>query len=53
MYKVKGGLQVLIYLSLSDIEKWMDRDKDQHMLQLDLHIVNSTAQRFSSMKLPF
>lgn len=52
MYKVKGGLQVLIYLSLSDTEKWMDRDKDQHMLQLDL-IVNSTAQRFSSMKLPF
>lgn len=53
MYKVKGGLQVLIYLSLSDIERWMDRDKDHHMLQLDVHIVNSTAQRFSGMKLPF
>lgn len=32
---------------LSDIEKWTDRDIDQHMLQLDVFLVNAAAHGFS------
>ena len=32
---------------LSDIEEWMDRDTDQHMLQLDVLLVNAAAHGFS------
>lgn len=37
----------LCIFQLSDIEKWTDRDTDQHMLQLDVFLVNAAAHRFS------
>lgn len=36
----------LSIFQLSDIEKWTDRDRDQHMLQLDVLLVNTAAHRF-------
>lgn len=37
----------LSIFQLSDIEEWMDRDTDQHMLQLDVLLVNAAAHRYS------